>query len=160
MRHKEQRKRAAAAREHPGYIYIPEHGPRMSKTIRPCLAADAAHMKLSGDTATVFGIWGQDGNKGLINLALMVVYDTESKRTWSLILKAFLDLYPHLDTNDLYIIADGDKGFRAAFDDVVQHGHKFLCAHHKDGNMKTQPGCTKTAGSCTGRQSRPLLWLG
>jgi len=97
-------------------------------------------MKIPQDTATVFGIWGQDANKHLINLALMVVYDTENTTSWTRFLAAVKTHYPTMDTDDMFIIADGDKGFKGAFAEVFEHGHRFLCAHHKSGNLRTQKG--------------------
>ena len=126
-----------------GYMFLPEHGPRMFETLLPAVAADAAHMKLGQDTATVYGIWAQDSNKHLICLALMTVYDTENKRMWRTLLLAVKEHYPTFDSDEMVCIADGDKGFHAAFTEVLEKGSPFLCAHHKAGNLKTQKGTQK-----------------
>jgi len=126
-----------------GYYFLPAHGPSVLETLRPSFAGDAAHMKLPGDTATVFGIWGQDANKHLINLGLMVAYDTENTRSWTQFLAAVKTHYPAMDTDDMIIIADGDKGFKRAFTETFDHGNRFMCAHHKSGNLRQQKGVTK-----------------
>jgi len=115
----------------------------MFETLLPAVAADAAHMKLGQDTATVYGIWAQDSNKHLICLALMTVYDTENKRMWRTLLLAVKEHYPTFDSDEMVCIADGDKGFHAAFTEVLEKGSPFLCAHHKAGNLKTQKGTQK-----------------
>ena len=128
-----------------GYVFVPEHGPRMFDTLRPCLAADAAHMKLKEDTGTVFGVWAQDANKHMICLSLMVVFDTENKRTWDRMLQTIKTHYPSLDVagTAAAIIADGDKGLKSAFDERMQHCKLFLCAHHKAGGVKKAKGVNK-----------------
>jgi hypothetical protein len=119
----------------------------MLDTLLPALSADAAHMKLRPDTASVFGVWAQDSNKHLICLALMAVYDTENKQSWTTLLTEVKDHYGNIDTAEMVCIADGDKGFRGAFDDVMLQGASFLCAHHKVGNLAKQSGTTKLDAS-------------
>lgn len=117
-----------------GYDYLPGYGPHMFPHMKTVFATDGAHMKteLGG---TVFSLWGVDANDELVCLALSVYFDNEAERTWGNFLRAIRQHYPGFDTDDLVVIADGDKGFDTAFKSTFKRAGKFLCWKHKHENV-------------------------
>jgi hypothetical protein len=133
-----------------GYTLVLKHVPVLVQTLKPVFSSDAAHMRgeLGG---TAFGTWGQDANKNMVNIALSVFFDNESKDTWALHFASVKKLVSAFDVTGNILIADGDKGFAAAFEGTFSRCKKFMCERHRSENLVKYcpkgtfhilPGCT------------------
>ena len=89
-----------------GYNLIFKHAERMTPLLRTVVSADAAH--LQGDIlGTAFGTSGHDANKHIVCLGFSVIFDNESKDTWSRHLGAIVKKVPSIDVPDKLMIAGG-----------------------------------------------------
>ena len=89
-----------------GYNLIFKHAEQMTPLLRTVVSADAAHLQ-EDILGTAFGTLGHDANKHIVCLGFSVIFDNESKDTWSRHLGTIVKKVPSIDVPDKLMIAGG-----------------------------------------------------
>jgi hypothetical protein len=113
--------------------------------------ADACHLNFG--KYTLFSCYGVTANSNASPVAFAIIFGNESTSTWRQFWKYALQLHPCIDSGEITIITDQDKGQKNAMTHYLQSVGHFHCSYHRRQNI------TKMCGGGGGKQPNSALWM-
>lgn len=107
------------------------------RTSRKLAALDGASIK--GEHAgNLLLLASEDGDNKAVLLAAAIVTEPESADVWKWFLEHCKNHFPDIDSSDIGLVSDRDKGLSAAFPQVFTRATHLYCAKHLLRNMRAQ----------------------
>ena len=93
----------------------------------------------------MYAAYGSTTQSKIFPIGFAIIFGNEDKEGWTKFWRFVLDLHPHLNSLEITIITDQDKGSKSAIAAVLPHAFHFHCAWHRLKNIHGQcGGGTKT----------------
>ena len=125
-----------------GVVYKSSEAPRIAQWARMLGATDASHMKCStrlGTSGTYFELTLCDQNGMMIGLVCAHFMGNEDELNWSRVFEMARSI-EHFDVPGRTVVADMEKGIRAAFYKCFTHAKLFFDKIHVEKNLSAALG--------------------
>ena len=113
--------------------------------------ADACHLHFR--KYTLFSCYGLTANSNASPVAFAILFGNENTSTWTQFWKYCRDLHPCIDSGDITIITDQDKGQKNAIAKYLKSVGHFHCSFHRRQNI------IKMCGGGGGKVPNSALWM-
>ena len=84
---------------------------------------------------TLFSTYGTTANGSMFPIAFGIIFCNENKECWKKFWNFVGHYHPKLNSPDVMIITDQDKGSMAAIADKMSDAHHLHCSWHRTGNI-------------------------
>ncbi len=115
------------------------------------MQADGAHSSFG--KYTLFLAYATTANGNMSPLAFGLLFGNEDTKNWSKFWCFVKNVHPCINSPEVTILTDLDKGSIAAVEKEVKQAAKFLCSFHRHQNI------IKTLGGGKGSTSLTALWM-
>ena len=116
-----------------GILFSPSTSTSTVPLLQRVIQADAAHMSIG--KYTLFSAYSASANSNMSPLSFAIMFGNEDKENWMRFWKFTVDLHPSINSPDVTIVSDQDKGSIAAVKEMVPQAFHFHCAWHRRQNI-------------------------
>jgi len=95
--------------------------------------ADACHLNFG--KYTLFSCYGVTANSNASPVVFAIIFGNESTSTWRQFWKYALELHPSIDSGDITMITDQDKGQKNDITHYLKSFGHFHCSYHRRQNI-------------------------
>ena len=134
-----------------GVFFTPSFTKETVPLLQKVFMADACHLNFG--KYTLFSCYGVTANSNASPVAFAIIFGNESTSTWRQFWKYCLELHPTIDSEDVTIITDQDKGQKNAISHCLQSVGHFHCSYHRRQNI------IKMCGGGGGKIAHSALWM-
>jgi hypothetical protein len=113
--------------------------------------ADACHLNFG--KYTLFSCYGVTANSNMSPVAFAILFGNKNTSNWTKFWDYVLKLHPSMNSGDIAIITDQDKGQKNAIARHLQRAGHFHCAWHHCKNIN------KMCGGGSGKTQYSALWM-
>jgi hypothetical protein len=134
-----------------GIFFAPSFAKQTVPLLQKVYMADACHLNFG--KYTLFSCYGVTANSNASPVAFAIIFGNESTSTWRQFWKYALELHPCIDSGEITIITDQDKGQKNAITHYLKSVGHFNCSYHRRQNI------TKMCGGGGGKLPNSALWM-
>ena len=134
-----------------GIFFAPSFAKQTVPLLQKVYMADACHLNFG--KYTLFSCYGVTANSNASPVAFAIIFGNESTNTWRQFWKYALELHPCIDSGEITIITDQDKGQKNAITQYLKSVGHFHCSYHRRQNI------TKMCGGGGGKLPNSALWM-
>lgn len=134
-----------------GIFFAPSFATHTVPHLQKVFMADACHLNFG--KYTLFSCYGVTANSNAAPVAFAIIFGNESTSTWRQFWKYCLELHPSIDSGDITMITDQDKGQKNAISHYLQSVGHFHCSYHRRQNI------IKMCGGGSGKVPNSALWM-
>jgi len=117
-----------------GILFAPQTAARYTvKNLQNLYQADAAHLQFG--KYTFYSAYGTTANANASPIAFGILFGNEDKKNWEQFWEFAKVLHPHLDSEEVTIVTDQDKGSKSAIARVLPKAKNFHCSWHRRSNI-------------------------
>ena len=134
-----------------GIFFAPSFVKQTVPQLQKVFMADACHLHFG--KYTLFSCYGMTANSNASPVAFAILFGNENTSTWRQFWKYCRDLHPCIDSGDITIITDQDKGQKNAIAKYLKSVGHFHCSFHRRQNI------IKMCGGGGGKVPNSALWM-
>ncbi|MFM6174888.1 MAG: SWIM zinc finger family protein, partial [Sphaerospermopsis kisseleviana] len=134
-----------------GVFFAPSFTRETVPQLQRVFMADACHLNFG--KYTLFTCYGVTANANMSPVAFGIVFGNENGQSWGEFWEFVAKLHPSMNSGDVTVITDQDKGQMNAIAKWIPAAGHFHCSHHRRGNI------IKNRGGGGGKMKYSALWM-
>ena len=134
-----------------GILFATSSSKHMAPLLQHVVQADGAHTTFG--KYTLFSAYASTANGNMSPLAFGLLFGNEDTKNWSKFWRFVKKVHPCIDSSEVTILTDQDKGSIGAVESEIEHAAQFHCSFHCRQNI------IKTNGGGKGTTPLTALWL-
>jgi hypothetical protein len=134
-----------------GILFAPSFVKRTVSHLQKVFMADVCHLHFG--KYTLFSCYGVTSNSNASPVAFAILFGNKNTSTWRQFWKYTLKLHSYIDSREITIITDQDKGQKNAILEYLWLVGHFHCSYHSRQNI------TKMCKGGGGKVSNSALWM-
>jgi len=134
-----------------GIFFVPSFAKETVPHLQKVFMADACHLNFG--KYTLFSCYGVTANANASPVAFAIIFGNESTSTWRQFWKFALEVHPSIDSGEITLITDQDKGQKNAITEYLKSVGHFHCSYHRRQNI------IKMCGGGSGKIPNSALWM-
>ncbi len=134
-----------------GILFATSSSKHLAPLLQPIIQADGAHSSFG--KYTLYLAYAVTTNRSMSPLAFGLLLGNENTKNWSNFWSYVKKIHPCINSPEVTILTDQDKGSIAAVEKEVTQAAQFICSFHHRQNI------IKTLGSGKGSTPLTALWM-
>ena len=134
-----------------GIFFTPSFSQKTVPELQTLFTADACHLNFG--KYTMFTCYGITANANMLPVGFAIVFGNENATSWREFWRFIVETHPSMNTADVTIVTDQDKGSSVAIEENLPLVGHFFCAWHRRKNI------IKMCGGSSGRVPYSALWV-